>query len=195
MTATIRMAIALQKTLFDQAESLTRQFNISRSQLVSLALESFIRQNLTPTMLGDSNPIASNPDAPIALHSRGGQRAIHQGDVYWVPLAVADGAELGHTHPHVVIQEDVINHSRIPTVVVCALTTNLKRAKAPGNVLLDAGEADLPKQSVVVVSQVSAVDKTQLGDYIGSLSQLRIKQILAGMRFLQLMTETHGDRP
>jgi mRNA interferase MazF len=68
---------------------------------------------------------------------------------------------------------------------VCALTSNLKQANAPGNVLLDAGEADLPQQSVVVVSKVSTVDKKQLGEYIGTLSERRVKQILAGMRFLQ----------
>jgi mRNA interferase MazF len=69
------------------------------------------------------------------------------------------------------------------------LTTNSKRANSPGNVLLEAGEANLPRQSIVVVSQVSTVDKAQLGEYIGSLNQERITQILAGMRFLQLMTE------
>src|SRR5215211_1395824 len=102
---------------------------------------------------------------------------VNQGDIYWVAL------KPGPSHPQVVIQENVINRSRINAVVVCALTTNLKRAKAPGNVLLEAGEANLPRQSVVVVSQVSAANKGQLGEYIGSLSQQRINQILAGMRF------------
>jgi mRNA interferase MazF len=114
---------------------------------------------------------------------------INQGDIYWVPLEEPDEPEPGYIHPHVVIQDNVLNHSRIHTVVVCALTTNLKRAKAPGNVLLEAGEANLPRQSVVVVSQVSTVDKTQLGEYIGSLTEQRVHQILAGMRFLQTMTE------
>ena len=72
---------------------------------------------------------------------------------------------------------------------MCALTTNRKRAKAPGNVFLEAGEGNLPRQSVVVVSQVSTVEKAQLGEYIGSLTQLRIDQILAGLRFLQRMSE------
>jgi mRNA interferase MazF len=89
----------------------------------------------------------------------------------------------------VVIQDNVINRSRIGTVVICALTTNLKRAKAPGNVLLEAGEANLPRQSIVVVSQVSTIDKAQLGEYIGSLTRQRMDQILAGMQFLQRMTE------
>jgi mRNA interferase MazF len=117
---------------------------------------------------------------------------INQGDIYWVPIDEQSGSEPGYIHPHVVIQDNVFNRSRVNTVVVCALTTNLKRAKAPGNVLLEIGEANLPKQSVVVVSQVSTVDKTQLGEYIGSLAEERISQILAGMRFLQLMTG-HGE--
>jgi mRNA interferase MazF len=112
--------------------------------------------------------------------------SINQGDVFWVPLQ-----EPGYIHPHVVVQDDVLNHSRITTVVVCALTTNLKRAKAPGNVLLEAGEANLPRQSIVVVSQVSTVEKTQLGEYIGSLSRQRVDQILAGMQFLQKIMEHH----
>jgi mRNA interferase MazF len=114
---------------------------------------------------------------------------VNQGDIYWIALKEPSASEAGYTHPHVVIQDNVINHSRIKTVVVCALTTNLKRAKAPGNVLLEAGEANLPKQSVVVVSQVSTVDKMQLGEYIGSLNEQRVNQILAGLRFLQRMAE------
>jgi len=111
---------------------------------------------------------------------------IDQGNIYWVPL---DSPEEGITHPHVVIQDNILNHSRINTVVVCALTTNLKQANSPGNVLLEPGEANLPKQSVVVVSKVSTVDKTQLGEFIGALYQKRIDQILAGMQFLQKITE------
>lgn len=116
---------------------------------------------------------------------------IKQGDVYWIPIKDTDRAEASYTHPHVIVQENVLNQSRIKTVVVCGLTTNLKRAKAPGNVLLEAGEANLPRQSVVVAAQVSVVDKTQLGEYIGSLTAERIKQILDGMRFLQVLTEHH----
>jgi mRNA interferase MazF len=119
---------------------------------------------------------------------------INQGDIYWIALEGPDGSEPGYAHPHVVIQDDVLNHSRINTVVVCALTTNLKRAKSPGNVLLDEGEANLPKQSAVVVSQVSTVEKTKLGEYIGSVTKERVNQILTGMQFLQLMTEHREEK-
>ena len=109
---------------------------------------------------------------------------IHQGDIFWVELDEPTGSEPGYRHPHVVIQNNIFNRSRINTVVICALTSNLKRAEAPGNVLLEKGEADLPKQSVVVVSQIFTVDKTQLETYIGTLSQRRIIQILDGIRLL-----------
>lgn len=114
-----------------------------------------------------------------------GQLVINRGDIYWVQLDSLDEAEPGIPHPYVVVQDDVFNHSRITTVIVCALTSNLKRAALPGNVLLEAGEANLPRQSVVEVSKVSSVDKTQLGAYIGALTAQRTDQILAGMRFLQ----------
>jgi len=117
---------------------------------------------------------------------------INQGDIYWISLKRTGESEPGHAHPHVVIQENAVNHSRINTVVVCALTTNSKQANRPGNILLDEGEANLPRRSIVVVSQVSAVEKAQLGEYIGSLTGRRVDQIMAGMRFLQLIT-AHRD--
>jgi mRNA interferase MazF len=85
----------------------------------------------------------------------------------------------------VVVQEDVFNRSRITTVIVCALTSNLHRATEPGNLLLDVGEGGLPRQSVVVVSQISSVEKARLGEKIGSLSGARVDQIIAGLQFQQ----------
>jgi mRNA interferase MazF len=84
-----------------------------------------------------------------------------------------------------VVQDDVFNHSRISTVVVCALTSNLQRANEPGNVLLDVGEGNLPEQSVVVVSRIFSVEKVRLGERIGSLSDERVEQIVAALRFQQ----------
>ncbi|RKH18914.1 type II toxin-antitoxin system PemK/MazF family toxin [Corallococcus sp. CA047B] len=111
--------------------------------------------------------------------------AIHQGDLFWMESDESRGSIPPIPHPHVVLQEDVFNRSRIHTVIVCALTSNLKRANEPGNVLLDVGEGNLPRQSVLVVSQVSSVEKSRLGEYIGSLSGERVQQVLAGMRFQQ----------
>jgi mRNA interferase MazF len=112
-------------------------------------------------------------------------KPICRGDIFWVDPDASRGSVPGSAHPHVVIQDDVLNRSRIHSVVVCALTSNLKRANEPGNVLLDPGEGNLGKQSVVIVSQVSAVDKSQLGAYIGTLGDRRVDQVLDGLRFQQ----------
>ena len=69
---------------------------------------------------------------------------IDRGDVFWVGPDDPRGPVRGCPHPHVVVQDDVFNHSRITTVVACAPTSNLRRAKEPGNVPLEAGEGGLP---------------------------------------------------
>lgn len=120
-------------------------------------------------------------DAPQAIY----RDTVNQGDLFWLPPDESKGSVPGVPHPHVVVQDDVFNHSRISTVVVCALSSNLRRAHEPGNVLLEPGEGGLGKQSVVVVSQVSSVYKARLGERIGQLSPERVAQILAGLRFQQ----------
>jgi len=110
------------------------------------------------------------------------QHAIFRGTLYWLaPDPLKDSLR----HPHLVVQDDVFNASRIGTVIVCALSTNLHKATEPGNVLLDPGEGSLPSQSVVVVSQLSVVDKSALHDQIGTLTETRVEQALAGLRFQQ----------
>jgi len=109
---------------------------------------------------------------------------IVQGDVFWVNFGKFSGSQPGYRHPHVVVQNNIFNRSRLNTVVVCALTSNLKRAEAPGNVLLQKGETNLPKQSVVNVTQIFTVDKADLVEKIGSLSRERVKQILEGILLL-----------
>lgn len=109
---------------------------------------------------------------------------IHQGDLYWVDLEEPSGSSPGYRHPHVVIQNNLFNRSQIRTVVVLALTSNLKRADAPGNVLLEKGEANLPKQSVVNVSRVFTVDKSQLDEYIGTLTSRRVREVLNGIKLV-----------
>jgi mRNA interferase MazF len=107
---------------------------------------------------------------------------VNRGDVFWI----ASDDPSGPAHPHVVVQDDVFTHARITTVVVCALTTNLHRASEPGNVLLEPGEGGLPRRSVIVVSQISSVEKGCLGARIGALSAARVDQVLDGLRFQQI---------
>jgi mRNA interferase MazF len=109
---------------------------------------------------------------------------INQGDIFWIDLNEPAGSEPGYRHPHVVIQNNLFNRSRIQTVVVCALTSNLKRASAPGNVLLNKGEANLTKKSVINISQIFTVNKSDLSEKIGSLTRERFSEVYEGIRLL-----------
>ncbi len=106
---------------------------------------------------------------------------IRQGDVFWLDLERPLGSEPGYRRPVLVVQNNFFNGSRIHTVVVCAITSNLKRARAPGNVLLDSGEANLPKPSVVNVSQVYTIDRELLGEPLGPLEPNRLEQVIEGL--------------
>jgi mRNA interferase MazF len=117
---------------------------------------------------------------------------IRQGEVFWVDFGEPEGSGPGYRRPAVVVQNNVFNASRIRTVVVCALTTNLQRTEAPGNVLLVPGEADLREQSVVNVSQVFTVNKRDLIEKIGSLSNERVREILDGINLLLEPQEVDG---
>lgn len=109
---------------------------------------------------------------------------INQGDIFWIEFMEPSESKPGYRHPHVVIQNNLFNRSRINTVVVCTLTSNLKRSNAPGNVALSKGEANLPKKSVVNISQIFTVNKSDLSEKIGTLSMDRISQIFHGVRLI-----------
>jgi len=109
---------------------------------------------------------------------------IRQGEIYWVDLGASAGSEPGYKHPHMVIQNNIFNQSKINTVVVCVLTSNIRRAEAPGNAMLKKGEANLPKKSVVNISQIFTVNKSDLIEKIGQVSEKKFEQILAGLQLL-----------
>lgn len=109
---------------------------------------------------------------------------VRQGDIFWVDFGVPRGASPGYVHPAVVVQNNLFNDSGIRSVVVCALTTNLRLADAPGNVALAPGEGDLPEQSVVNVSQTFTVDKADLRSGIGVLDRDRMRDVVDGLRLL-----------
>ena len=111
---------------------------------------------------------------------------IEQGEIYWVDFGDPAGSEPGYRHPHIVIQNNLFNISNINTVVVCSLTSNLKRGFSPGNVMLKKGEANLPKKSVINITQIYTVDKSDLFEKIGKVNSERLKEILQG---IQLLTE------
>jgi mRNA interferase MazF len=118
---------------------------------------------------------------------------VRQGDIFWIDIDEPKGSAPGFTRPFVVIQNNLFNKSKINTVLVCALTTNISRSNAPGNVLLFKDEANLPKQSVVVISQMLTVDKSELRDKIGTISKRRIDEILDGIKLITEPREVEDD--
>jgi mRNA interferase MazF len=106
---------------------------------------------------------------------------ISQGEVWWADLDEASGSKPGFRRPVLVIQGDGLNHSRIATVVCVALTSNVKWAGAPGNVLLPGSATGLPKESVANVSQVITLDKAELTERVGKLPRAKFQLVLSGV--------------
>ena len=106
---------------------------------------------------------------------------ISQGEVWWADIPAPTGSGPGFRRPVVVVQGDPLNRSRIATVVCVPLTSNLKWAEAPGNVLLPARSTSLPKDSVANVSQIVALDKALLSERVGKLSSAKVDLLFAGI--------------
>jgi mRNA interferase MazF len=106
---------------------------------------------------------------------------IRQGGIWWAELPQPRGSEPGFRRPVVVVQGDAFNKSRINTVLCVAISSNLRLADAPGNVMLPVDITRLPKDSVANVSQVVTLDRSFLSEYVGELSPGLIQEILDGI--------------
>jgi mRNA interferase MazF len=107
-----------------------------------------------------------------------------QGDVFWLDLNDPVESEPGGLHPCIIVQNDSYNRSAISTAVVCMCTSNLRLANAPGNVRIFKGEANLPDSTVANVSQVVTVNKSDLKEKIGRLSNTRLDEVINGIKNL-----------
>lgn len=112
---------------------------------------------------------------------RGEPTVIRQGEIWWAELPEPVGSEAGYRRPVLVVQGDEFNRSGIGTVVCVPLTSNLRWADAPGNVLLTARSSGLPRDSVVNVSLILAVDRAQLAERAGVLTGRQLHGVLAGI--------------
>jgi len=106
---------------------------------------------------------------------------ISQGDIWWADLGDPVGSAPGYRRPILVVQGDSFNRSRIATVVCVPLTSNRQWAGAPGNVMLKAKETGLDRDSVANASGVVALDKAQLDERVGRVSERKLKLVLAGI--------------
>jgi mRNA interferase MazF len=106
---------------------------------------------------------------------------VSQGEVWWADLGEPRGSKPGFRRPVLVVQGDALNRSRIATAVCVALTSNVKWASAPGNVLLSESATGLPKESVANVSQIVTLDKSELTVRAGKLPKAKLDLVLSGV--------------
>lgn len=107
-----------------------------------------------------------------------------RGEIWWVDFGLPFGSEPGWKRPSVIIQSDAFNRTAMHTVVVIPLTSNLRLADFPGNVLLPAHETGLSKDSVAVIPQIASVDKARLVERMDALSAARMQELAAGICML-----------
>ena len=106
---------------------------------------------------------------------------IAQGEVWWADLPAPEGSAPGFRRPVVVVQGDAFNRSALRTALCVPLTSNLRWAEAPGNVLLTARSTGVPRDSVANVSQLVTLDRSVLVERVGKLSRPKLDLVLAGI--------------
>ena len=109
---------------------------------------------------------------------------MERGEIWWADLPTPVASEPGYRRPVVIIQSDEFNRSRIRTVIAAVLTTNLRLAEAPGNILVTTDETGLSQDSVVNVSQVITVDKSFLIEQVGQVRDRTMLLVDQGLRLV-----------
>ena len=109
---------------------------------------------------------------------------IHRGGIYWADLGEASGSKPAKRRPVLVIQSGPFNASRLSTTVAAVITSNTRLATMPGNVFIPAAATGLPRDSVVNVTALVTLDKTDLGTQAGHLPDSLLDDVDRGLRWL-----------
>lgn len=109
---------------------------------------------------------------------------MRRGEVWWASLPEPTGSRPGFRRPVLVVQSNSFNQSRISTVVVAVVTSNVALAEAPGNIHLAKSEAGLPRASVVNVSQLLTIDRALLTLRVKALSGQTMARVDEGLRLV-----------
>ena len=107
-----------------------------------------------------------------------------RGEVWWASLPAPRGSEPGYRRPVVIVQSNAFNRSNISTVLVAAISSNVRLSEAPGNVYLKRRESGLSRDSVINVSQLLTLDKRYLTGKIGKLPSKRLVELDEGLRLV-----------
>lgn len=109
---------------------------------------------------------------------------INRGEIWWANLPEPSGSGPGYRRPVLIVQSDNFNHSKINTVIILIISTNLKLAESFGNVLLTKRQSSLPRDSVVNITQFFTIDESFLTEYVETLSEQKMEQIDKGLRLV-----------
>ena len=109
---------------------------------------------------------------------------IERGQIWWVDLSEPRGSSPGYERPVVIVQSNDFNRTKLNTVICAVITSNLDLAEMPGNVLIKRNQTELPKDSVVNVTQILTIDKSELLEYVGTLSERKMELIEKGLRLV-----------
>lgn len=109
---------------------------------------------------------------------------MRRGDIWWASLPDARGSGMTFRRPVLIVQADSFTRSRMATVIVAAITSNLRLVAAPGNVLLRARESGLPKDSVINVSRIITLNKSDLDEQVGQISTAMLEDVEQGLRLV-----------
>lgn len=101
---------------------------------------------------------------------------IKRGDIFYADLSPVVGSEQGGIRPVLVIQNDIGNKFS-PTVIVCAITSKLEKAKLPTHIELCSEEYNLPKDSVCLLEQIRTLDKRRLKDKVSYIGGKKMKDV------------------
>ena len=178
----MKTAVSLPDPVFHAAESLAHRLGMSRSQLFREALEAYIASH-------DDEHIREALDNVYSTEPSGLDSALAQLQWASLPPPARSGPEF--RRPVVVLQSDPFNRSRISTVVVVAVTTNLRLADAPGNVLLEQRVSGLPRDSTINVSQILTLDKSFLTERFSVLPGGLLARVESGLRLVLGLLTTH----
>lgn len=109
---------------------------------------------------------------------------MRRGEIWWASLPAPAGSEPGMRRPVLIVQSNPFNESRLGTVIVAAVTGNLSREHAPGNVRLASSESGLAKPSIVNVSQLLSADRRYLTKRVSALPSALMAKVDEGLRLV-----------
>lgn len=109
---------------------------------------------------------------------------MNRGEIWWTSLPDPAGSGAGYRRPVLIVQADAFNRSRINTVIVVSLTTNVRLSQAPGNVLVQTSQSGLPKDSVANVSQLLTIDKGFLTEFVAAIPPKLLRRIEDGLKLV-----------